>query len=232
MAPSPSPGRGLFRALAAWNAAVFLAWVAAPFAASGRLAWGAGWAHLVAVAAGLLARGAYVARRNPELRRHRRAIGPGTERWDLAWNALFWPLMASIALAAGLEARGGASPLPAPLLGAGLLLLGSGLALSGWAAAVNPHFEGTARIQRERGHRVVEAGPYRLVRHPGYLGLALWALASPFLLLSVRAFAPALLAAAWVVLRTALEDRLLRRELQGYAEYARRVRFRLLPGAW
>lgn len=72
----------------------------------------------------------------------------------------------------------------------------------------------------------------KAVRHPGYLGLVLWALASPFLLLSARALFPAALAAAWVVMRTALEDALLRRELPGYAEYARRVRFRLVPGAW
>lgn len=231
-AAPPSPGRRLFRTLGAWNAAVFLAWAVAPFAAAGRLDWSAGWAHLAALAAGLLARGLFVARRNPELRRHRRAIGPGTRRWDLWWIAIFWPLMASIAVTAGLEARGGASPMPAPWLGPGLLLLGAGLTLSGWAAAVNPHFEGTVRIQSERGHRVVDAGPYRLVRHPGYLGLALWALASPLLLLSVRALLPAALAAAWVALRTALEDALLRRELQGYAGYARRVRFRLVPGLW
>jgi protein-S-isoprenylcysteine O-methyltransferase Ste14 len=227
-----APPAHVARVLATWNALVFLGWVVAPFAAAGRLGWGAGWAHLAAVAAGVIARGAFVARRNPELRRRRRAIGPGTKRWDLAWNALYWPLMASIAVTAGLEARPAGSPMPVPLLAVGLVLLWAGLALSGWAAAVNPHFEGTVRIQAERGHRVVDAGPYRLVRHPGYLGLVLWALASPFLLLSVRALAPAALAAAWVVVRTALEDALLRRDLQGYAEYARRVRFRLVPGVW
>lgn len=220
------------RALAAWNASVFLAWVVAPFAAAGRLDWYAGWAHLGAAAAGLLARALFVARHNPELRRHRRLIGPGTKRWDLAWNLIYWPLMASIALFAGLEARPGGSPMPAPLLGVGVVLLGSGLCLNGWAAAVNPHHEGTVRIQGERGHRVIDAGPYRLVRHPCYLGLVLWALASPFLLLSARAPWAAALAAAWVVLRTALEDATLRRELDGYAEYARRVRFRLVPGLW
>lgn len=225
-------GVRLVRALAAWNVAVFLAWAAAPFAAAGRLGWGAGWAHLGAVALALLAHGAFVGRRNPGLRRHRRAIGPGTRRWDLAWNALYWPLMASVAVTAGLEARRGGSPLPPPLFGVGLLLLGAGMALNAWAMAVNPHHEGTVRIQSERGHRVVDAGLYRRVRHPGYLGLVLWAAASPFLLLSVRALAPAALAAAWVVLRTALEDALLRRELLGYAEYARRVRFRLVPGLW
>ena len=82
------------------------------------------------------------------------------------------------------------------------------------------------------GHQLVVRGPYRLVRHPGYVGLAGWALASPLLLLSARAIWPALLAAAWIVLRTALEDATLRRELEGYAAYARRVRWRLVPGIW
>ncbi len=237
-APPTAPGpdaatlRRWMVALGAWNGAVFVAWAVAPFAAAGRASWVPGWVHLGAVAAGVLLRALFVARRNPELGRHRRAIGPGTRRWDLGWNAIWWPLMASIAVTAGLEARRGGSPLPVPLLGAGLLLLAAGYGLGGWAAAVNPHFEGTVRIQSERGHRVVDAGPYRRLRHPGYLGLVLWALASPFLLLSERAFVPAALAAVWVVLRTALEDALLRRELQGYAEYARRVRFRLLPGVW
>lgn len=234
--PAPPAGRAhgdlLLRALTAWNVLVFLAWVLAPFAAAGRAGWTAGWAHLGVVSAGLLGHGALVARRNPELRRHRRSLGPGTKWWDLVWNLLYWPLMAGIALTAGLEARQGPSPMPPPLLAVGLVLFGAGMSLSAWAMAVNPHYEGTVRIQAERGHRVVDAGPYRLVRHPGYLGLVLWALGSPFLLLSVRALAASALAAAWVVLRTALEDALLRRELGGYAEYARRVRFRLVPGLW
>ena len=106
------------------------------------------------------------------------------------------------------------------------------MALSAAAMAVNPYFEGTARIQGDLGQRVVDAGPYRRVRHPGYAGLALWPLSAPMLLLSRWAFAPGALAAAWVVLRTALEDRMLRRGLTGYADYARRVRWRLLPGVW
>ncbi len=237
-APSPppadaaAPGRWWVQIHAAWNVLVFLAWAVVPFAAAGGPGWAAGWAHLGAVVLGVAAHGAFVRRRNPELHRRRRSIGPGTEPWDLAWNVLFWPLMASIAATAGLEARRGGSPVPVPLFGVGLLLLGAGLASSAWAMSVNPYFEGTVRVQAERGQRVVDAGPYRLVRHPGYLGLILWAAASPFLLLSARAFLPAALAVAWVVLRTALEDALLRRRLDGYAEYARRVRFRLVPGLW
>jgi protein-S-isoprenylcysteine O-methyltransferase Ste14 len=122
--------------------------------------------------------------------------------------------------------------LPPPSWLAGLALLAAALAVSARAMAVNPFFEGTARLQRDVGQQVVDVGPYRRVRHPGYLGLAGWALASPLLLASSRAIVPALAAAAWVVLRTALEDAMLRRELDGYAAYARRVRWRLVPGLW
>jgi len=96
----------------------------------------------------------------------------------------------------------------------------------------NPYFEGTARIQTEVGHQVFTGGPYRHVRHPGYLGLVLWALGSPLLLLSTSSFVPAVATAVWIVVRTALEDRMLRRELPGYAEYVRRTRSRLVPGVW
>ncbi len=71
------------------------------------------------------------------------------------------------------------------------------------------------RIQREAGHRTVEDGPYRRIRHPGYLGLVPWALATPLLLGSSWAFFPALATTAWVVVRTALEDAALRREPSG-----------------
>jgi protein-S-isoprenylcysteine O-methyltransferase Ste14 len=78
----------------------------------------------------------------------------------------------------------------------------------------------------------VDQGPYGTIRHPGYAALAGWALATPLLLRSRWALAPALFSVAWVVLRTALEDRLLRRGLRGYDAYARRVRWRLVPRVW
>jgi protein-S-isoprenylcysteine O-methyltransferase Ste14 len=104
------------------------------------------------------------------------------------------------------------------------------MSLSAWAMATNPHFEGTVRIQEDQ--RVVDTGPYRLVRHPGYVALILWGLSTPLLLLSTFASACAIAVAAWIVLRTALEDRMLRAELAGYSEYDQRVRARLLPGVW
>ena len=102
-----------------------------------------------------------------------------------------------------------------------------------WAMLVNPHFEKVVRIQHELGHRVIDTGPYRFVRHPGYVGTIIgFILSMPFLLNSWWAFVPAALATVWMIVRTVMEDRVLRRELEGYEDYAKRVRYRLLPGVW
>ena len=225
------PAQWLYRLLVLWNGIVFLAWVAVPFLLARDPMWGRGWAHLALLAALLTAHRAVVARRNPALFERRRRIGAGTATWDLWWNAAFWPLMAAIAAVAGAEARCG-SALPGLTSAAGAVLLSGGIGLSAAAMASNPFFEGTVRIQTEAGHRTIDTGPYRVIRHPGYAGLVLWALATPLLLGSARAFLPALAAIAWVVLRTALEDATLRRGLQGYFEYSRCVRFRLVPWVW
>jgi protein-S-isoprenylcysteine O-methyltransferase Ste14 len=104
------------------------------------------------------------------------------------------------------------------------------MALSAAAMVANRFFDGTARIQADQ--RVVSSGPYGIVRHPGYSALVLWALSGPMLLGSAVAFVPALAAAAWVVVRTMLEDRMLREELPGYGDYARLVPWRLVPRVW
>jgi hypothetical protein len=205
---SPMPPRRRPPAARLAEALLVVALVAALFASAGTLRWPAGWIDLAVVAGGLLAHRTYVAARNPEVLVKRDRVGEGTRAWDTAWVAVFWPLMLAAPIVAGVDTqRLGHRPL-----------------------AANPFFEGTARIQP--GQLVVDTGPYRTVRHPGYAGLALWALGSPLLLRSDLAFVPALLTVAWVALRTALEDRMLRRELAGYEDDARRVRWRLLPGLW
>jgi protein-S-isoprenylcysteine O-methyltransferase Ste14 len=199
------------------------------FAAARTLRWERGWAYLAVLTAGLTAHRAYVYRRNPELRQVRRRFGAGAPRWDLIWVPVFWALMFAAPVAAGLDRSRGEGWWPFWI---GVCGFAAGMAISARAMAVNPHFEGTVRMQRDRAQRVIDAGPYAVIRHPGYLGLIFWALATPLLLGSWRAARVAVLTAAWVVLRTALEDRLLRRELVGYGEYAQRVRARLLPGLW
>jgi protein-S-isoprenylcysteine O-methyltransferase Ste14 len=101
-----------------------------------------------------------------------------------------------------------------------------------WAVSVNRFFVPVIRIQAERGHRVVSDGPYAIVRHPGYAGMTLMAPATALALGSWGALVPGLVLSALLLARAAHEDRFLHDHLEGYAEYAARVRFRLLPGMW
>ncbi|UCF44662.1 MAG: isoprenylcysteine carboxylmethyltransferase family protein, partial [Candidatus Bathyarchaeota archaeon] len=94
------------------------------------------------------------------------------------------------------------------------------------------YFEQTVRVQKDRGHRVISGGPYQIVRHPGYLGGILYALSFPLIIGSIYTFIPAGIYVLLMVTRTLLEDRTLQRGLCGYKEYAKKVRYRLLPWLW
>lgn len=96
----------------------------------------------------------------------------------------------------------------------------------------NPHFEPTVRIQEERSHRVITTGPYKFVRHPGYLGGILWAVSLPFMIGSIFAFIPVGVYVLLMIIRTWLEDSTLQKELKGYLEFTKRTRYRLFPGIW
>lgn len=209
-----------------------IAWVTGPFLAAGDIAWRAGWLYYGVLIPGLLGHLIYVRARNPGLRRARGRIGANTPSWDLAWNAIFWWLMAGGPILAGVQhrARGGLLSGWTVLLGAALVM--GGLAISALAMAHNPFFEGTVRLQTDRDQRVVDTGPYARIRHPGYLGLCLWAAGTPLLLRSMWSLPIGVATVVWVGIRTGLEDQLLCRGLQGYEAYARRVRWRLLPRVW
>ncbi|MFZ5810379.1 MAG: methyltransferase family protein [Chloroflexota bacterium] len=115
---------------------------------------------------------------------------------------------------------------------AGALIFAIGIGLFSWAMIANTYFSTMVRIQSERGHQVCSDGPYRFVRHPGYVGAILQSLGVPFLLGSFWALIPAGIAIILMILRTALEDRTLQSDLSGYQEYAQKVRYRLIPGLW
>ena len=119
-----------------------------------------------------------------------------------------------------------------PVVVFGYVLVAAGITLSAWAQAVNRFFEPGVRIQRERGQHVITSGPYKFVRHPGYVSAIMIFVGVPLSLASWWALIPAALATAILILRTSWEDALLRAELDGYADYARRTRFRLMPGIW
>lgn len=104
--------------------------------------------------------------------------------------------------------------------------------LINWAMMVNPHFEATVRIQKDREHKVITSGPYKLIRHPGYLSGILWAMSVPMILGSVYGFIPSIVGIIIFIIRTGLEDKTLLDELKGYSEYSKKVKRRLIPGIW
>lgn len=211
--------------------AVLLATFAASlFLSSGRLDWVEAWAYLGLYLGMILATGLVIER---DLVAERSRMGEGTKDWDRVLGSLSIFLVTPGALiVAGLDERFGWSQLalPAQVVAAVFVVLGS--ALTVWAMASNRFFSGTVRIQTDRGHAVVSHGPYRLVRHPAYLAWCVSAPAIPLMLGSLWALIPSLLGICALLLRTSLEDRTLREELPGYQDYARRVRYRLLPGLW
>ena len=202
------------------------------FVLARRLDWTLGWIYVGIFAATLAINVACLLRWNPVLLRRRGRLGKETKTWDIVWLVLFTPVVIAIYIVAGLEARDAPSSAPGAAWLLGLAIYVPGWALAIWSMVVNPFFEKTVRIQTDHGHRVIDTGPYAYVRHPGYVGFAGWMLSTPLLLSSAWAFVPSLLAVVGLVIRTALEDRMLHAELPGYAEYAARVRFRLIPGVW
>ena len=136
-------------------------------------------------------------------------------------------------IVAGLDYRYNWSPeFPLWLIVLGFILISLGYAFATWALAENRFFSSVVRIQTDRGHVVCDSGPYRFVRHPGYAGNIPPLFGIVLALGSVWTLIPAALALIITVIRTVLEDQTLQEELPGYRNYARRVRYRLIPGIY
>ena len=206
-----------------------------PLLISRRWDWWEAWVYAVICILGFAVSRALAARRHPDLlaERARFLRHEDTKAWDKILSPLVGLGSGLIPLAAGLDALTNDSPvfsMPVKILA--LVVLLAGYVLASYALIENRFFSGTVRIQTDRGQQVVTGGPYRWMRHPGYAG-ALWSyLATPFFLDSEWSFLPVVFLTIVLGIRTHLEDRTLQDELEGYREYAGRVRYRLLPGIW
>ena len=169
---------------------------------------------------------------DPSLVAERMRPGPGGT--DYATAIVLTPLMVAQYVVAGVDVGryhfSDQVPLPVQLIG--LLAMAGTCAVLVWAEAVNRFFSTVIRIQTERGHHVITTGPYRYLRHPGYAS-------SPFLFigggLALGSWSAALIGLILflaILVRTAREDRFLHEHLEGYTEYAKKVRYRLFPGLW
>lgn len=202
---------------------------------AGRWNWVAGWTLVGLYAAWDVLVALLLMPRSPDLLAERAKMPSDVKQWDLVLTMLAASVLPLVTwVVAGLDIRFGwtGRAIAPPTQVAAMAAVALGLGLTTWAMVANPFFSAFVRIQRERGHQVIAGGPYRYVRHPGYLGAIAFQLAIPFALGSLWALVPSGAAAASYILRTALEDRTLQEELEGYREYTQKVRYRLLPGLW
>ena len=218
------------RVLGIVGGVVFLALVGAVlFGCAGRWDLPLFWAYLGVWAAATVV-GTFVS--DPTLVKERLRPGPGGQDSILVF--LMIPLWLAQYIVAGLDVGrlhwSDGVPLVVQVIG--LVALAAALAVVLWAVAVNRFFSSVIRIQTDRGHQLVTSGPYRFVRHPAY---ACW----PFLIVggglalgSWLAVLVGVLLVFPILWRTAREDRILREQLPGYANYAQKVRYRLFPGVW
>ena len=228
--PEPTDVRRLIISVG-WTLLIF---VLCLFLPAGTWMWTKGWLFILLIVAASIPAMLYLRRVNPEVIGARINRHKGTKRWDFLLGAFFLlPTMLAIPIVAALDdVRFHWFHLPWWGCMLGYTLPISGMVGLTWAESVNKFFEPSVRIQTDRGHRVIDRGPYAIVRHPGYVSGFLVFIGMPLSLGSLWALIPAVLACLLLVVRTVWEDQTLRNELTGYREYAQQVRYRLIRGVW
>jgi protein-S-isoprenylcysteine O-methyltransferase Ste14 len=210
----------------------FLALLAVAMFLPAGIEWWKGWLFLAVFLLQMAIAAVYIWRTNPDLFIARSRMQKGTKAWDrVLFYVLQFLLLAEFPVAV-FDWRNQWSSAPVWIIIIGYVLLTAGMVGCFWVLSVNKFAEMSVRIQTERGHKVIDTGPYAVVRHPMYVACFLLFPGIALALGSYWALIPAALVCVVLVVRTVLEDRTLQKELEGYKEYAERVRYRLIPGVW
>ncbi len=206
---------------------------AAMFGPAGTLDWPRGWIFLGVFCAATAIACIWLWAENPEIFAARRKIHRGAKSWDVVLTlGIILAFSAVLPVSALDDARFRWAPQPDWVVWLGYVLFLAGYAGTAWAQSVNRHFEAMVRIQSDRGHQVIDGGPYALVRHPGYAFAIPMITGMPLALGSLYGLIPAAACIALLLVRTLAEDATLKAELEGYRAYAERVRRRWIPGVW
>ena len=205
------------------------------FGAAGTTDYAGGWLYLTTMIAIAVVFGSYTARVDPGLLRER--LKPPIQKGQpLADKLIVIPLLlvlfGSMGFMAADAARWHWSRMPAAVQWAGCMLLLAAILFMYWTMRTNSFAAPVVKIQKERGQTVITTGPYAFVRHPLYFGALFYVAATSLVLGSWWGLAAVPLVASGFAIRIPVEEKTLREGLDGYDDYARRVRWRLIPFVW
>ena len=191
------------------------------------------WIYIAVYFCGSLIFSFVLLKKSPELLNSRGKVQEGTKPFD-KYLILSYFIFAIILtpFTAGLDVRFDLFYISFPYLFLAIILYILSAAFSLWSMLHNPFFEGTIRIQNDRMHKVIKSGPYKIVRHPGYIGMLLGSFPLPFAFGSALSFIPVFIMVIIVFVRTFYEDKTLQEELTGYSDYCKEVKYRLIPYIW
>ncbi len=203
------------------------------FICAGRMNYTQGWIFLsINILATLM--NYFTIRKNSELINERSKLGEGIKSWDKLLLGLSAVIYVIIVIIAGLDSGRFRWTQNfnwiIVISGVSLTFMGQILFLT--ARSQNNFFSTVVRIQKDRGHIVCDMGLYKTIRHPGYLGMMLSLMGLPFITTSIWSIIPALIAIILLLIRTSLEDKTLMIELDGYVEYTKKTRYKLIPLVW
>lgn len=228
-----TPNQAALKMLVSFLASLLLSGVLI-FGGAGRLNWTLGWIFVTAWIVPKLVFLILLRLRDPDLLIERVTRHKNTQPYDRIIVPIYFVFAFGTFVVASLD--GGrfrwSGDVPVVLIIASYIIYLLGNSLAGWAINSNPFFSAESRLQTDRAQKVTSVGPYRFIRHPAYFAAFLLWITTGLMLESWWAVLPGCLAGLMMVIRTVYEDRMLNAELPGYADYARQVQYRLIPGLW
>jgi len=204
------------------------------FIASGEINILRAWIYIGTYIVGGIVVGIILIKKSPKLLNDRGKMQEGTKQLD-KYIILTYFLFAIVItpIVAGVDKRFSlCAVLPFFYLYIGIIIYIFTAIITVWPMLHNPFFEGTIRIQKDKNHNVINTGPYKIVRHPGYLGMFIGSFQLPFAFGSALAFIPVIIMVIIIFIRTYFEDTTLQKELNGYTDYCEEVKYRLIPFIW
>lgn len=228
-----TPNQAALRMLAGFLVTLLLS-AALIFGGAGRLNWTLGWIFVIAWIVPKVVFLVLLRWLDPDLLVERATRHKNTQKYDRILLPIYFVFAFGTFIVASLD--GGrfrwSGDVPLALVVASYIIYLLGNSLAGWAINSNPFFSAESRLQTDRAQKVSSTGPYRFIRHPAYSAAFMLWITTGLMLESWWAIIPGFLAGLMMIIRTVYEDRMLQAELPGYADYAKQVRYRLVPGIW